>query len=57
MNIDSFKQRIVQRLGLNLCAYTGNPECNEQWLKGYEQAKRDVRDLIKQLEIYSPYLD
>ena len=55
--VQTLKNRIRQRLGLNYVAYMGNPECNEDWLKGYDQAKKDVFDAIHQIEIYMPYLD
>jgi hypothetical protein len=35
----------------------GNPDCNKDWLDGYEQAKKDVTEAIHQIEIYMPYLD
>lgn len=55
--IESLKKRIRQRLGLNYIAYMGNPDFNEDWLAGYEQAKKDMQEAIKQMEIYMPYLD
>ena len=55
--VQTLKNRIRQRLGLNYVAYMGNPECNEDWLKGYDQAKKDVFEAIHQIEIYMPYLD
>ena len=55
--IESLKKRIRQRLGLNYIAYMGNPDCNSDWLAGYEQAKKDVQDAIAHIEIYMPYLD
>ena len=55
--IESLKKRIRQRLGLNYIAYMGNPDFNEDWLAGYEQAKKDVQEAIQQIEIYMPYLD
>ena len=55
--MQSLKNRIRQRLGLNYIAYMGNNECNEDWLAGYDQAKKDVYDAIRQMEIYMPYLD
>ena len=55
--IESFKKRIRQRLGLNYIAYMGNPDFNEDWLAGYEQAKKDIQEAIQQIEIYMPYLD
>ena len=55
--IESLKKRIRQRLGLNYIAYMGNPDFNEDWLAGYEQAKKDIQEAIQQIEIYMPYLD
>ena len=55
--IESLKKRIRQRLGLNYIAYMGIPDFNEDWLAGYEQAKKDVQEAIQQIEIYMPYLD
>ena len=55
--IESLKKRIRQRLGLNYIAYMGNPDFNEDWLAGYEQAKKDIQEAIQQMEIYMPYLD
>ncbi len=55
--VESLKKRVFQRLGLNLIAYMGNPDCNKDWLDGYEQAKKDVTEAIHQIEIYMPYLD
>ena len=45
--VQTLKNRIRQRLGLNYVAYMGNPECNEDWLKGYDQAKFTCRILMK----------
>ena len=55
--IESLKKRIRQRLGLNYIAYMGNPDFNEDWLAGYDQAKKDIQEAIKQIEIYMPYID
>tara|TARA_R100000458_G_scaffold36185_2_gene33614 strand:+ start:2709 stop:2891 length:183 start_codon:yes stop_codon:yes gene_type:complete len=55
--VETLKNRIRQRLGLNYVAYMGNPDCNQDWLNGYEQAKKDVTEAIHQIEIYMPYLD
>ena len=55
--VESLKKRVFQRLGLNYVAYKGNPDCNQDWLDGYEQAKKDVTEAIHQIEIYMPYLD
>mgnify|MGYP003134852906 CR=1 FL=1 len=55
--LESVKNRIKQRLGLNYVAYMGNPDYNKDWLDGYDQAKKDVFEAIEQLEIYMPYLD
>ena len=55
--IESLKKRIRQRLGLNYIAYMGNPDFNKDWLAGYDQAKKDMQEAIKQMEIYMPYLD
>ena len=55
--VQTLKNRIRQRLGLNYVAYMGNPDCNKDWLAGYDQAKKDVFDAIHQIEIYMPYLD
>ncbi len=55
--VQTLKNRIRQRLGLNYVAYMGNPDCNQDWLAGYDQAKKDVFNAIEQIEIYMPYLD
>ena len=55
--VETLKNRLRQRLGLNYVAYMGNPDCNSDWLAGYEQAKKDVQDAIAYIEIYMPYLD
>ena len=55
--VETLKNRIRQRLGLNYVAYMGNPDCNQDWLDGYDQAKKDVFEAIQQIEIYMPYLD
>ena len=55
--VQTLKNRIRQRLGLNYVAYMGNPDCNKDWLSGYDQAKKDVFKAIEQIEIYMPYLD
>ena len=55
--VETLKNRIRQRLGLNYVAYMGNPACNTDWLAGYEQAKKDVQKAIEHIEIYMPYLD
>ena len=55
--VQTLKNRIRQRLGLNYVAYMGNPDCNKDWLDGYDQAKKDVFEAIEQIEIYMPYLD
>ena len=55
--VETLINRLRQRLGLNYVAYMGNPDCNSDWLAGYEQAKKDVQDAIAHIEIYMPYLD
>ncbi len=57
MDVRGLKNRVNQRMGLHLINYLGDPSCNEEWIKGYEQAKKDIKEAIEQLEIYMPYLD
>tara|TARA_R100000008_G_scaffold81137_1_gene64128 strand:+ start:438 stop:650 length:213 start_codon:yes stop_codon:yes gene_type:complete len=57
MNVNALKTRLNQRMGLHLINYIGDPACNDDWVKGYEQAKKDIKEAIEQIEIYMPYLD
>ena len=55
--LDSLKNKIRQRLGLNFVAYMGNNDFNDDWMAGYDQARKDVMEAFQQYEIYMPYLD
>ena len=39
-------------MGRNHVAYHGNKDCNKDWLDGYFQAKKDLRDAAKSNENY-----
>jgi hypothetical protein len=47
------KKEIVQRLSLNAIAYTGNSELNEEWLKGYRQAIKDIQRQLDGFELFN----
>lgn len=44
---------MVQRLSLNAIAYTGNAELNEEWLKGYRQAIKDIQRQLDGFELFN----
>lgn len=56
-NVEVVKKRLIQRLGLNYITYERMRSIDKNWLKGYDQAKKDVVEIINQLQIYLPYLD
>jgi len=33
----------------------GQKSCNEDWLAGYFQAKKEAEEFLRQHEIYEPY--
>jgi len=49
--LSPFKRKILQRMGLNHVAYHGNKNCNEDWLNGYFQAKKDLEMQLNQIKI------
>jgi hypothetical protein len=55
MNLPLIRERLTRRLCVNYIAYMGQPSCNEDWLQGYFQAKKEAEEFLKQLEIYEPY--
>ena len=44
-------------MGLNHVAYHGNKYCNEDWLNGYFQAKKDLEMQLNQMRITTDDLD
>ena len=56
-NVEVVKKRLIQRLGLNYITYERMRSIDKNWLEGYDQAKKDVVEIINQLQIYLPYLD
>ena len=56
-NAISIQKKILQRMGLNHVAYHGNKNCNEDWLNGYFQAKKDLEMQLNQIRITTDDLD
>ena len=56
-NVEIVKKRLIQRLGLHYITYESMRSTDKNWLEGYDQAKKDVVEIINQLQIYLPYLD
>lgn len=50
--LNSIKENLIRRLSVNYVSYMGMKECNEQWLDGYHQAKKDSEAFLKQLQMF-----
>lgn len=54
MKLPLIRERLIRRLCVNYIAYMGQKDCNQDWLEGYFQAKKEAEDFLRQQEIYEP---
>jgi len=62
MKLESIRENLVRRLSVNYISYLGQntnrpKNSTQDWCDGYFQAKKDVEQFLKQLEVYEPYKD
>lgn len=60
MKLKSVRENLVRRMAVNYVAYLGQAtdypkNATQEWCAGYFQAKKDVDNFLKQLEIYEPF--
>ena len=60
MRLKSIRENLVRRMSVNYIAYLGQAtdypkNATQDWCAGYFQAKKDVENFLKQLEIYEPF--
>lgn len=53
--LKTMTERLVRRMCVNYVAYMGQPDMEEEWLEGYFQAKKDMENFLKQMELFEPY--
>jgi len=60
MKLKSVRENLVRRMAVNYVAYLGQvtdypKNATQSWCAGYFQAKKDVDNFLKQLEVYEPF--
>ena len=60
MKLKSVRENLVRRMAVNYVAYLGQTtdypkNATQEWCAGYFQAKKDVDNFLKQLEVYEPF--
>jgi len=60
MKLKSVRENLVRRMAVNYVSYLGQTtdypkNATQEWCAGYFQAKKDVDNFLKQLEIYEPF--
>lgn len=50
--LNSIKEKLIRRMGVNYIAYMGQKEVHSEWLEGYYQAKKDCENFLKQLKVF-----